>query len=115
MNRQNDVMINAIRAYELANPYDYEQTEQHCCSECGKSLDNTEYDICNTCWHFENIGEVKWQVLLWLQQGFSVDKIMDILTNDDWFPNMTVASYNRWGRALQKIAQKKAALAKKAA
>ena len=56
---------------------------------------------CNAnCWHLDNLGAVKKQVMSWVAQGFSEEKIIETMTNCDWFCEMTDPTVARWKRAI---------------
>ena len=74
------------------------------CGHCGEHHDSDEVTHCSIkCWHLDNIGEVKAQILLWLKNGYDHVRIFEIMTmggDDSWFHGMTDSTVNRWKVAI---------------
>jgi transposase-like protein len=94
-----------------ANQFQYDSAEptikvdsRPVCSHCGKhftpaSGESDEY--CGiACWHLDSIGEVKAQILCWIDQGMDYEKIIQVMDKYLWFEGMTDSTVERFRRAI---------------
>jgi len=86
------------------NPVEVEDN-RHQCPRCNATLDDDGVTHCSLkCWHLDNIGEVKAQILLWLKIWNDDKKVIRMLSNggsDGWFGGMTDSTVGRWKAAIE--------------
>jgi hypothetical protein len=87
---------------------DYKEDTRPQCKYCNEHY--TQFGILSLycslkCWHLNNLGGVKAQILLWLKMGNSAEKILYMMKKYDWFAGMTDSTVNRWTRAISAITE----------
>ena len=80
-------------------PEDTRPVCSHCREHFTQSGDLDNY--CNgVCWHLDNIGGVKAQILLWFKLGETATGIILNMRKFQWFDDMTDSTFYRWKRAI---------------
>jgi hypothetical protein len=75
------------------------------CKHCGEHYDSddcipdNEGYCSESCWHLDRLGEVKAQILYWIEHGESEKRIMQKMKLY-WFYWMTYSTVNRWKRVI---------------
>ena len=70
------------------------------CKHCLEHHNDDESSYCSPrCWHLDNIGEYKAQILLWEKLGWS-DKIIEFMEKGEWFVGISEPSEKRWRRVI---------------
>lgn len=82
---------------------DYREDTRPQCEHCNNHHDG-DSDYCSQrCWHLDNIGEYKYQILLWKRLNMSEQRIIEKMDMYDWFESMTDSSVNRFKRAIREL------------
>ena len=98
------VCVNAMREAWL-NPIDEIDDGSRQCDHCLNNyhpVDYADYEgYCGPiCWHLDNLGEVKKQILCWIKLNMNAEQIIAVMRKD-WFTAMTPSTINRWKRAIE--------------
>jgi hypothetical protein len=82
----------------MEQPQDTRPQCRHCGERFYKSDADDEY-CSETCWHLDRLGEVKKQIIYWIDHGESEKRIMQKMRLY-WFYWMTDSTANRWKRVI---------------
>ena len=91
------------------DPEDTRLACEHCLSRFTPSNGFDEH--CGySCWHLDNLGKVKSEILKWLEKSMSDIETISLLKRYGWFSGMTDSTVNRWKRAISTRYEQDAAI-----
>jgi len=74
------------------------------CPHCNATIEGDGVTHCSfRCWHLDNLGEVKAQILCWLKIWNDDNRVIRMLSiggDDSWFGGMTDSTEKRWKAAI---------------
>ena len=89
---------------------DYKEDARPQCEHCNNHHDKVGDNYCShRCWHLDNIGEYKYQILLWKRLNMSEQRIIETMEKYGWLESMTDSSVSRFKRAIHALFEVKRA------
>jgi hypothetical protein len=89
--------------YGDCTPHDEPEDTRSACEHCGQRYNRLDWmgGYCSyRCWHLDNLGEVKAQIIKWDNRGMDADQIISLLCRYGWLCGMTDSTVKRWKRAI---------------